>query len=129
MPDGCLGRCRGQRRWSLPQASARPGWSERGSLVDGKSDWLAVDLHRRHGVGVSEGAVGPAVVVEAEEGLQVRVGVYLGAVALQVNLVVLHGAPEALDEDVVEGAAAPIHRDLDPAGQERLGKLGRGKLA
>ena len=62
-----------------------PDRIERGSLVDGQRDLGAVDFHRRQGRRVTEGAVGPAVVVEAEEGLQVREGVDLGAVALQVS--------------------------------------------
>jgi hypothetical protein len=78
-------------------------------LVDGKGDWDAVDLHRCHGVCVAKRAVGPVVIVEAEEGFQVCVSVDQRAVALQVDLLVLHGPPEALDEDVVEGPAAPVH--------------------
>ena len=65
----------------------------------------------------AEGAVRPALIVEAEERLQLGVGLDLGAVALQVDLLLLHGAPEPLDEDVVQSPAPAIHRQLHPAGQ------------
>jgi hypothetical protein len=47
------------------------------SLVNGKRDGLAVDFHRRFGVGDAEGAVRPLLVVEPEEGVEVGVGVDL----------------------------------------------------
>ena len=48
-------------------------------------------MHRGHGIGVAEGAVGPPVIVEAEEGLEVGVGLDLGLIALEVDLVVFDG--------------------------------------
>jgi hypothetical protein len=91
-------------------------------LVDGKRDLDAVDLHRRQGCRVAEGAVGPAFVVEAEEGFQVRVGVDLGAVALQVHFVILHRPPEALDEDVV------VPEELHPLGQLKRNSPSRSRI-
>ena len=67
--------------------------------------------------------------VEPEVGVEVRVRFDLGAVAPQVDLLVVDRAPEPLDEDVVQGPAAAIHRELHAAGQQGLGKLCRGKLA
>src|ERR1700726_5016027 len=46
----------------------------------------------------------------------------------QVDPFVLHGPPQALDEDVVVAAPAPIHADLDPMIPQHLGKLLAGKL-
>ncbi len=104
------------------------GWSG-ASLVDGKPDGLAIDLQGRAGMLIAEGAVRPPLIVEPEERLQLGVGLDLGAVALQVGLLGFHGAPETLDEDVVQGAAPAIHRELHPPGQQRLRELGRGELA
>src|SRR5205823_10911200 len=41
---------------------------------------------------------------------------------------VLHGPPQALDEDVVVAAPASIHADLDPVIPQHLGKLVAGEL-
>jgi len=71
------------------------------SLVDGKPDALAIDLEGRAGMLVAEGAVRPPLIVEPEERVQLGVGLDLGAVALHLDLLVLCGAPEPLDEDVV----------------------------
>jgi hypothetical protein len=41
---------------------------------------------------------------------------------------VLHGPPQALDEDVVVAAPAPIHADFDPIIPQYLGELITGEL-
>src|SRR6202521_6417983 len=41
---------------------------------------------------------------------------------------VLHGPPQALDEDVVVAAPASIHADLDPAIAQHRGELVAGEL-
>src|SRR5437763_4326412 len=46
----------------------------------------------------------------------------------QVDPFVLHGPPQALDEDVVVAAPASIHADLDPVIPQHLGKLVAGEL-
>ncbi len=48
----------------------------------------------------------PLVVVEVEVGCKARLGLPDRLVALQVDLLVLHGPPEALDEDIVPHPAA-----------------------
>lgn len=98
-------------------------------MFGGKRDGLAVDLHGGLGRGDPEGAVRPVVVVEAEVGFDAGVRLDLRAVALQVNLPVFYGATELLDEDVVQCPAQAIPRDSQAPSQQRLGKLGRGKLA
>ncbi len=98
-------------------------------MVDGDRFGPAVDFHGGHGFRVAKGAVRACPVVELEEGFQVGVGFDLGAVALQVNLLVFDRPPEPFDEDVVEAAALAIHRELYSELEQRLGKLRRGKLA
>src|SRR5271155_5357206 len=46
----------------------------------------------------------------------------------QVDPFVLHGPPQALDEDVVVAAPASIHSDLDPVIPQHLGKIIAGEL-
>ena len=46
----------------------------------------------------------------------------------QIDPFVLHGPPQALDEDVVVAAPASIHADLDPVIPQHLGKLVAGEL-
>src|SRR5271170_2882404 len=46
----------------------------------------------------------------------------------QVDPFVLHGPPQALDEDVVVAAPASIHADLDPVIPQHLGKLVASEL-
>src|SRR5438046_8536826 len=46
----------------------------------------------------------------------------------QVDPFVLHGPPQALDEDVVVAAPASIHADLDPVIPQHLAKLVAGEL-
>src|SRR4029077_6452408 len=46
----------------------------------------------------------------------------------QVDPFVLHGPPQALDEDVVVTAPASVHADLDPVIPQHLGELVTGEL-
>src|SRR3954451_20829987 len=46
----------------------------------------------------------------------------------QVDPFVLHGPPQALDEDVVVAAPASVHADLDPMIPQHLGELLAGEL-
>ena len=88
---------------------------------------MTVDFHRR-GV-FAQGAVRPAFVVETEERVEVRVCVDLGAIALEIDLVVFDRPPEAFDEDIVERSAFAVHRQFDAESEQRLGELGGRKLA
>ena len=49
-------------------------------------------------------------------------------VGLGLRLLVLHGPPQALDEDVVAAAPASVHADLDPAIPQHIGELVAGEL-
>ncbi len=86
----------------------------------------AVDFRWRRSV---VAAVGVALVVEADAGFQLRVGVDERLVGFEVHFLVSDGAPEPFDEHVVQAAAFAVHRDLYPALQQHGGKLGRGELA
>src|SRR5438876_1762228 len=46
----------------------------------------------------------------------------------QVDPFVLHGPPQALDEDIVVAAPASIHADLDPVIRQHLGELATSEL-
>src|SRR6185312_2026213 len=46
----------------------------------------------------------------------------------QVDPFVLHGPPQALDEDVVVAASASVHADLDAMIPQHLGELNAGEL-
>ena len=74
-----------------------------GSSIEDEAGGSVVDFGRR---GAGMGAVRPQVVVEPEERVELGVGVDQRDVVLQVDLVVFDRAPEALDEEVVDGPAA-----------------------
>jgi len=46
----------------------------------------------------------------------------------QIDPLVLHGPPQALDKDVVVAAPASVHADLDTMIRQHLGKLVAGEL-
>ena len=50
-------------------------------------------------------------------------------VSFQVHLLILHGAPQPLHEDVVEAASLSVHADLHPVFLQRLDELPAGELA
>jgi hypothetical protein len=65
-------------------------------------------------------------------------GIYIGDVAaccadavigLEVHPLVLHAAPQALDEDVVPPGTAPVHRQLAARLENDIGELLGGELA
>src|ERR1700757_1141794 len=47
----------------------------------------------------------------------------------QVDPFVVHGPPQALDEDVVVAAPASVHADLDPMIPQHLGELNNGEIS
>ena len=59
-----------------------------------------------------------------------RIGWWTGfGVSFQVHLLILHGAPQPLHEDVVEAASLSVHADLHPVFLQRLDELPAGELA
>ena len=57
------------------------------------------------------GSVWAMVVVEGDPAPDASLGLRSGFPGVQVDALILQGPPEAFDEDVVEAAAFPIHRD------------------
>jgi hypothetical protein len=51
------------------------------------------------------------------------------AAGAQVHAFVLHGPPQALDENVVVAAPASVHADLDPVIRQHLGELAPSELS
>ena len=49
-------------------------------------------------------------------------------VGFQMDLLIFDRAPQPLDEDVVQEAAAAVHRDRDPGRQQLAGERGAGEL-
>ena len=73
--------------------------------------------------------MGPLVIVEPEVGSQFPAGLPRAGVGFQVHLLVLHRAPQPLDEDVVRVPPLPVHADLHTAVLKDLGELLTGELA
>lgn len=71
----------------------------------------------------------PLLVAEVEVGCKARLGLPDRLVALQVDLLVLHGPPEALEEDVVPHPAAAVHAYPDPGAFKPPGELSARELA
>ena len=70
----------------------------------------------------------PFLVVEDEVVRESPVELGYGFVAFEVEVFVFEGAPEAFNEDVVQGTAASVHADEDAFALEATGEPGRGKL-
>ncbi len=68
------------------------------------------------------------MVIEAEVLSQRGTSLFDADVFFCVNLFVLHAAPQALGEDVVLVAAAPIHADFDAVLVQHINEHLRGKL-
>ena len=62
---------------------------------------------------VFEGLVGALLIVVAEEAVEAGEQLLWILVAAQVDVLVLDGAPEPFDEDVVHPAPPPIHADQE----------------
>lgn len=77
---------------------------------------------------VAQRLVRAAVVVELEAAIQRRKEIRSTGEVAGINELVLSAAPQALDENVVQGAAPPIHTDQDTALLQRRQKIGGGEL-
>jgi hypothetical protein len=64
---------------------------------------------------IVERLVRAPVIVELKVAIQRRIQVGPAGEVARVDDLVLHTAPQPLDENVVQGAAAPIHADGDAA--------------
>lgn len=77
---------------------------------------------------VSKRLVGTFRVVELEVVGEPGVRLGDGAVRFQVDILILHGSPQSLGEDIVHTASSAIHANLYFFVQEWLEKLVRGKV-
>ena len=49
-------------------------------------------------------------------------------VSIQVHILVLHGAPQTLDKDVIQCTSAPVHADGDTFALKHVGERRAGEL-
>lgn len=67
-------------------------------------------------------------IVESEVFAQLGTRVTDGILGVEIEHLLLHALPQALDEDVVVPAAFAIHADLNSLGQQAPGERRMGKL-
>src|SRR5690606_13651659 len=65
---------------------------------------------------------------EVEVAVEVRVRIHDRDIAAQVDLLVFDGAPQSLDENIVERATLAIHGEPHAQIEQRLRELDRGEL-
>lgn len=68
------------------------------------------------------------MIVETEVGFQAHFQVWDSNIIHEVDVLVLHGAPQAFNEYVVQGSATAIHADLDVCTLPEINELERGEL-
>ena len=73
--------------------------------------------------------MGTLLVKEAEVGLKPCLQISNAVVGVQVNMLVLHRAPESLDKDVVHPSSFAIHADCNVVRLQDAGELFAGELA
>lgn len=74
------------------------------------------------------GRVQSTVVVEPEVGVEIGVRFAHRFVALQINFLVFHTAPQPLDKNVIQTPTLAVHRQTHAGRQKWLGELRAGKL-
>ena len=72
---------------------------------------------------IAKALMRPFVIVQLEVAFQAGGQSRHGSVFLDVNVFVLHGAPEAFDEDVVKGATTAVHADPNVGCFQGAGKV------
>ena len=71
----------------------------------------------------------PSVVVGTEVSAKRGVDFSGCLIGMQIYVLVLDAAPQALDEHVVDSACLAVHADRDVVGLEHVGELRGGELA
>lgn len=84
-----------------------------------------IDLSRRS---VLQALMWAVVVIELEIVIQTSLEFPHRGILFQVEIFVLHTAPEALNEDVVEGPPVSVHADVDASGFQAAGEIRCRKL-
>ena len=72
--------------------------------------------------------MGTLLIKEAEVGLKPLSEISNAVVGVEVDMLVLHRAPEPFDKDVVHPPSFAIHADLDLVGLQDAGELLAGEL-
>ena len=72
--------------------------------------------------------MGTLLVNETETGLKARYKVSNAVVGEQVDMLVLHRAPEPVDKNVVHPSPLAVHTDLDAVDLQDAGELLTGEL-
>ena len=75
------------------------------------------------------GGMAPSVVVEGHPTADPLARLATACEGMQIDALLLQGAPQSLDEDVVEKAAAPVHRDAHAGISQAPGPRPRSELA
>jgi hypothetical protein len=78
---------------------------------------------------VAQGLMGPLVVVKTEVGVEAGSGLPSVRVGFQVDLLVLHRAPQPLHKEIIRVPPLPVHADLDSVLLQEAGERLAGKLA
>jgi hypothetical protein len=73
--------------------------------------------------------MGPSMIVELEILRKAAPSGTRRVVVRQVDLLIFHRTPEALDEDVIDGAALTVHADLNVAREEAVEVAQAGEVA
>ncbi len=76
-----------------------------------------------------QGGMRPARIVEREVSGEALVGLRHRVVGVEVDLLVLHALPEALDEEVVPPGTLPVHAEGDTVRLNQIDEGGAGELA
>lgn len=72
--------------------------------------------------------MGTLLVKEAEVGLKPCLQISNAVVGVQVDMLVLHRAPEPVDKNVVHPSPLAVHTDLDAVDLQDAGELLTGEL-
>ena len=72
--------------------------------------------------------MGSLVIVELEVISQTRRQSRHSAIVIEIDMLILDAAPEALNEDVIKGSATTSHAKIDFVGLQFTGKIVGGEL-
>ena len=81
------------------------------------------------GRAIAERLMGPTGIVKLEVVRQALAGVSRTVVLMQIDFFIFNSSPQALSENIVEGATTTIHADLGASRFEQVGVLRTGELA
>jgi hypothetical protein len=103
-------------------------WRALDAIILSPTGMLIPHAVHRIGGAVAQSLAGPLAVVESEVLGQPEQKLRQTGIALEVDVLVLNAAPQALDDDVVQGAATSVHADGNPLAQQDPRKRLAGEL-